>query len=225
MVSVIIPILNEEKNIPILMKNLLSQNADYEIIFVDGGSTDESLSICSSYSMVKVISSEKGRACQMNKGAAAAYGNILLFLHADTLLPDKGIEAIEKVMRDQSICGGSFYLKFDNDSIILKFFSSFTKINNIYFTYGDQGLFMRRDIFIEMRGYKIMPIFEDLEIQKRLRKKGKFFKLPMAVSTSARRFLHHGKLKQQLLNMALLFAYELGISPTKIKKFYSDLYR
>jgi glycosyltransferase involved in cell wall biosynthesis len=161
----------------------------------------------------------------MNKGAEKAKGKILLFLHADTLLPENGIKAIETAMSDPSFSGGSFYMKFDKENIPFRFYSSCTKINISYFTFGDQGIFIRRNVFIEIGGYKIMPIMEDFEIQKRLRKKGKFIKLPLAVTTSARRFMQNGKFKQQLLNIALLSAYELGVSPDSIKKFYSDLNR
>ncbi|CAN5352471.1 TIGR04283 family arsenosugar biosynthesis glycosyltransferase [soil metagenome] len=225
MVSIIIPTFNEEKQIPLLMNNLLSQNSECEIIIVDGGSTDLTLSKCLIYKNVKIISSEKGRANQMNKGAEAAKGEILLFLHADTLLPENGIEAIEEAMKDTSYIGGSFFMKFDKDSLPLRFYSSFTKINNSYFTYGDQGIFVRKNIFKEIDGYKITPILEDFEIQKRLRKKGKFIKLPLAVTTSSRRFVQVGEFKQQIINIALLGAYELGVSPQNIKKYYSDLSR
>jgi rSAM/selenodomain-associated transferase 2 len=225
MVSIIIPALNEEKQIPLLMNNLLSQNSECEIIIVDGGSTDLTLSKCLIYKDVKIISSEKGRANQMNKGAEAAKGDILLFLHADTSLPEKGIEAIEKAMENTIYVGGSFHMKFDKESLPYRFYSSFTKVNHSFFTYGDQGIFIRKDIFKEIGGYKIIPIMEDFEIQKRLRKKGKFIKLPLAVTTSSRRFIHVGEFKQQLLNIALLGAYELGASPKTIKKFYTDLNR
>ena len=225
MVSVIIPTLNEENQIPLLMNNLLSQNSDCEILVVDGGSTDLTISKCLLYKDVKIISSEKGRASQMNKGAGIARGNTLLFLHADTLLPENGIKAIESAMKNQVNSGGSFYMKFDKESLPFRFYSSFTKINNAYFTYGDQGIFIRRKIFNEIGGYKNMPIMEDFEIQKRLRKRGNFIKLPMAVTTSSRRFMQVGEFKQQLLNIALVSAYELGVSPASIKKFYSDISR
>jgi len=222
MLSIIIPILNEEKAIPALMENLCSQSGDCEIIIVDGGSNDLSLEICGKYKEVIVISSEKGRANQMNAGAVRANGDVLLFLHADTLLPRGGIEAIEAVMEDKGVVGGSFYMKFDREKLAFKFFSVFTKINCAYLTYGDQAIFIRKSVFEDIGAFKQLPILEDFEIQKRLRKQGRFVKLDLPVTTSARRFLNNGIFKQQLLNIALLCAYELGYSPAKIKAFYKD---
>jgi rSAM/selenodomain-associated transferase 2 len=222
MVSIIIPVLNEEKSIAAVLENLMGQEGDYEIIIADGGSTDDTLAKCISYRDIKIVTSEKGRAIQMNKGAGIAQGTTLLFLHADTTLPEKGIQAIEKAMGDNKIQGGSFYVKFDDQSRILNFLSGFTRINNRYLTWGDQGIFIRKTTFIEIGGYKDIPIMEDLEIQKVLRRKGRFVKLPLAVTTSARRFIKNGIIRQQLLNVALVMAYEAGVSPRRIKEFYSD---
>jgi len=223
MVSIIVPVLNEEKAIPPLLGNLHTQGGDYELIIVDGGSVDRTAGICNAYKNLTLISSEKGRAFQMNRGAAVANGEILLFLHADTHLPEGGLLAIEEAMNERDVIGGSFYMKFNVPSLPFRFFSHFTKINSAYFTYGDQAIFIRKSIFHEIGAYKELPIMEDFEIQKRLRKKGKFIKLPLPVITSARRFLKNGIFKQQLLNIVLLLAYELGCSPTKIKQFYADI--
>ena len=222
MVSIIIPVLNEEKSITALLENLADQEGDYEIIIADGGSTDDTLAKCISYPGIKIVTSEKGRALQMNNGAGIALGTTLLFLHADTTLPEKGIQAIEKAMGDNKIAGGSFYVKFDDQNRILNFLSCFTRINNRYLTWGDQGIFIRKTIFDEIGGYKDIPVMEDLEIQKEIRRKGRFIKLPLAVTTSARRFIQNGIIRQQLLNIALVMAYEAGVSPWRIKEFYSD---
>lgn len=225
MISIIIPVLNEEKAISALMQHLCYKNPNCEVIIVDGGSSDRTVEICSQFKKVKLAISEKGRANQMNKGAEIAKGDILLFLHADTHLPEDGIAAINTVMLDKEVLGGSFYMKFDDDSLPFRFFSTFTKINSSYFTYGDQAIFIRKDVFKEIGAYKAIPIFEDFEIQKRLRKKGKFVKLHLAVTTSARRFVKNGIIKQQLFNIALLCAYEMGCSPAKLKKYYADTNR
>ena len=222
MVSIIIPALNEEESIPFLLENLASQEGNFEIIVADGGSADNTLTICKSYPDIKIISSEKGRALQMNKGAEIARGNTLLFLHADTLLPRKGIKTIENVMNDDKISAGSFFARFDHEDGMLSFLARFTRINNRYLTWGDHGIFIRRSIFNEIGGYKNIPLMEDLEIQKRVRRRGKFIKLPLPVTTSSRRFIQNGVLRQKLLNIALIMAFEIGVSPARIKKFYSD---
>lgn len=222
MVSIIIPTLNEEESIPLLLENLASQEGDFEIIVADGGSADNTLTICKSYPDIKIISSEKGRALQMNKGAEIARGDTLLFLHADTLLPRKGIKTIENVMNDDKFAAGSFFVRFDHEDRVLSFLARFTRINNRYLTWGDHGIFIRRSIFNEIGGYKNIPLMEDLEIQKRVRRRGKFIKLPLPVTTSSRRFIKNGILRQKLLNIALIMAYEIGVSPARIKRFYSD---
>jgi rSAM/selenodomain-associated transferase 2 len=222
MVSIIIPALNEEESLPFLLENLASQEGDFEIIVADGGSVDNTLTICKSYPDIKIISCEKGRALQMNKGAEIARGNTLLFLHADTLLPRKGIITIENVMNDDRFSAGSFLVRFDHEDWILSFLARFTRINNRYLTWGDHGIFIRRSIFNEIGGYKNIPLMEDLEIQKRVRRRGKFIKLPLPVTTSSRRFIQNGILRQKLLNIALIMAYEIGVAPARIKKFYSD---
>ena len=192
MVSIIVPVLNEEKSIIALLENLEGQKGDYEIIIADGGSTDDTLTKCKSYRDIKIVTSEKGRSLQLNKGASIALGSTLLFLHADTTLPKKGIQTIEKAMGDNKIIGGSFYVKFDDQNRILNFLACFTRINNRYLTWGDQVIFIRKTIFDEIGGYKIIPVMEDLEIQKELRRKGRFIKMPLAVTTSARRFIQNG---------------------------------
>lgn len=219
MVSIIIPTLNEETTIAGLLTNLKFQKGNFEVIIVDGGSHDETISIARSFSKVKILPSAKGRAIQMNNGAKKAIGDILLFLHADTILPPDAILAIENSLVRNCVAG-CFYLEFDDPNMLLKIYSLFSRLNHSLFTYGDQAIFIRKSIFEKLGGFANIPIMEDVEIQSRLKTQGKFIKLDKPVQTSARRFLQNGIVKQQLLNMVLVVLFKLGVSPEKIKKYY-----
>ena len=158
----------------------------------------------------------------MNRGAEVAKGDLLLFLHADTCLPPGGLDRIETMMARGEIVAGSFSLSFDEPNLLLKLYALFSRINHLLFTYGDQGLFMTRHIFERIGGFREIPIMEDVEIQKRLRKMGRFVKIRLPVVTSARRFLTHGIIKQQILNIGLVFLYHTGFSPVWLKRFYKS---
>ncbi len=220
MISVIIPALNEAHTIEFSLRSLLSCQENIEVIVADGGSSDRTTDIVRKFSKVKQVNSAKGRGRQMNEGAMAARGDTLLFLHADTHLPPYAFATIQEVMKDPRVAGGCFWLSFDCRNFALRIYSMLSRINHILFTYGDQGLFLRRDAFGEMGGFKDIPIMEDVEIQKRLRRVGRFVKIRYPVVTSARRFVKYGSIKQEALNVALVFLYHLGASSSFLKRFY-----
>ena len=225
MISVIIPSINEALQLGGALDSLLSQRGDFEIIIADGGSTDGTLELLAGYKSVRVTHSPLGRSKQMNQGADLAKGEILLFLHADTRLPPNGLRIITQVMAKPDILAGSFYLSFDHQSPLLAFFSQMSRINLGILTYGDQGIFMRAPWFKEHGGYPDIPFMEDIELVRRLRRSGKFVKLQAPVETSARRFIKNGILRQQLLNMALVGLYYLGVSPERLQKAYDPVKR
>ena len=220
-ISVIIPTLNEESHIEKTLQSVIKQAGDYELFVVDGGSTDNTIAIAKRYT--SVIDSKRGRAIQMNAGASLCKGDILLFLHADTLLPDNGFRELRKRMRDDTISGGSFYIAFDADNFILKGVSFITRFNFRLFHFGDQGIFVRRDVFQKLRGYKEIPIMEDYDFYKRLRKQGKVILVRMPVISSARRFIRKGVLRQLLINKFVVLAYWAGVDIQTIKRFYDDM--
>ena len=129
---------------------------------------------------------------------------------------------IESLLAQEGIVAGSFTLQFDYHSPFLRLFACFSRINHTLFTYGDQGLFMNRQIFEHIGGFKEIPLMEDVEIQKRLRKRGRFVKLRPAVITSARRFRSCGIVRQQLLNIFLVLMYHAGVSPDRLKCYYKE---
>jgi rSAM/selenodomain-associated transferase 2 len=220
MISVIIPTLNERATFGSKLNDLLNQRGDLEIIVSDGSSSDGTLDVVSQFPEVKVVNSPRGRGRQMNEGANRASGDIFLFLHADTCLPPGALNMVEEILVDSSVVAGSFSLSFDRASFFLRLYSLFSQINHILFTYGDQGLFLRSRTFRKIKGFKDIPIMEDVEIQKRLKRLGKFVKIRKPVITSARRFVNCGIIRQQILNTGLVFLYHLGAAPSCLARFY-----
>ena len=219
-ISVIIPTLNEESQIEKTLQSVIKQEGDYKLYVVDGGSTDNTVAIAKRYTAV--ISSNRGRAVQMNTGARLSTGDVLLFLHADTQLPDNAFRELRKRMRDDTVAGGSFYIAFDADNFILRGVSFITRFNFRLFHFGDQGIFVRRDIFQALHGYKEIPIMEDYDFYKRLREQGKVVLIRMPVISSARRFIKKGVIRQLLINKFVVLAYWAGVDIQTIKRFYDD---
>ena len=220
-ISVIIPTLNEESHIEKTLQSVIKQEGDYEFYVVDGGSTDNTVAIAKRYACV--ISSKRGRAIQMNAGAKLCKGDILLFLHADTLLPDNAFREIRKRMKDDTVVGGSFYIEFDADNFILRGISFISRFDFRIFHFGDQGIFVRRDVFQALRGYKEIPIMEDYDFYKRLAGQGKVVLLRMPVISSARRFVKKGVVRQLLINKLVVLSYWAGVDIQTIKRFYDDM--
>jgi rSAM/selenodomain-associated transferase 2 len=220
MISIIIPTLNEASAIGPCLSELLDHRGDFEIIVSDGGSVDGTLDVVRLFPEVSQRVSPRGRGRQMNEGAGTARGDIYLFLHADTRLPRGGLQVVGEVMSHPGVAGGSFCLSFDRDHPFLKGISLFTRINHTLFTYGDQALFVSARVFRRIGGYREIPIMEDVDLQSRLRRAGRFVKIRRPVVTSARRFLKYGVFRQQALNTALVFLYHMGISPSRLERFY-----
>jgi len=220
-ISVVIPTLNEESHIEKTLQSVMKQEGDCELYVVDGGSTDNTVAVAKRYACV--INSKRGRAIQMNAGARLCTGDILLFLHADTILPDNAFREIRKRMNDNTVAGGSFYIAFDADNFILRGVSFITRFNFRLFHFGDQGIFVRRNVFQKLRGYKEIPIMEDYDFYKRLRKQGKVILIRMPVISSARRFIKKGVIRQLLINKFVVLAYWAGVDVQTIKRFYDDM--
>lgn len=218
LVTVVIPTLNEADGIESTIASVSSQAEPHEIIVVDGGSLDATIAVASRGA--QVLLAPRGRALQMNYGAADARGDVLLFLHADTQLPAAGLRQIRRAV-SEGCEGGVFRLAFDHQSPLLRFYSFCTRLRTPRFCFGDRGIFVRRDVFEELGTYPETPLFEDLELARLLAGRGKFAFLPEYVTTSARRFLRHGPLRQQVRNAYLWFHYLAGTDPRRLSHLYS----
>jgi len=159
----------------------------------------------------------------MNAGAAAARGEILIFLHADTTLPENALEKISRAMQDPDFVGGAFDLKIDSERLFLKYISVRASLRSRWnrIPYGDQAIFIRKKYFDQIGGYKEIPLMEDVDLMRRIKKDGKkIFILPDKVTTSARRWESDGMLYTTLRNQILVRLFYLGISPHKLAKYY-----
>jgi len=216
---VIIPALNEAKSILGSLDSIGTQQGEFEIIVVDGCSADGTADAARGHATV-ISSEQRGRAVQMNAGARQACGEVLVFLHADSCLPHNALSALRNTLLDTRIIGGTFTLKFDSQKFLLRVIAFFTRFRFRFFHYGDQGIFVRRAIFEELGGFKQITIMEDIDFLQRLRRRGRVTLINQPVTTSARRFLRHGIIRQQLLDIILVVLYVLGASPEKLSRLY-----
>ena len=201
-----------------LLKELTISN-DLEIIVVDGGSKDRTAQVVSTYGGVQILESLKGRAIQLNTGALQAKGELLWFLHADSRFEANTLRRL-LVQIMKSDCSGSCFLKFDKKGFWYNLYSEFSKLNWSVFTYGDQGIFVKKSLFLELGCYRQIPIMEDIDLVRRIRRKCTFKKLDLPIITSARRFEQNGVVRQELKNITLVLLYLLGVSPYFLKRFY-----
>jgi rSAM/selenodomain-associated transferase 2/rSAM/selenodomain-associated transferase 1 len=217
LISIIIPTLNEEENIAECLAS--TQNgSNVERIVVDGGSRDRTVEIALACG-ARVITSPAGRARQMNAGAKAASGDQLIFLHADTRLPEKFDGCIREILARPGIAAGAFEFRLDMSSRGLQIIERVAnwRSRRLQMPYGDQAIFIRSALFRDIGGFPDMPIMEDFEFIRRLQKRGYIHTAPHPAITSARRWTMLGLWKTTLINELVVVAYYLGISPTRIR--------
>jgi rSAM/selenodomain-associated transferase 2 len=219
-ISIIIPTLNEAESIGRLLPELLALPG-VELLVVDGGSTDSTVDIAKS-SGAEVLITSSGRAGQMNAGAEAARGDILLFLHCDTRLPPGFAAQVRDTMNRPGVSAGAFQLAIDGKGPGLRIIESLVNFRSrvLHMPYGDQGIFTTADMFFAVGPFPLQPIMEDFELMRRLKKKGRIKILSPAATTSARRWEKLGILKTTLINQAIIIGYFLGISPEKLAGWY-----
>jgi len=222
MISVIIPVYNEEKLIARTL-DILSANGDIEVIVVDGGSSDCTLGLLGRYP-VKVITQEKGRAGQLNSGARAAQGDILLFLHADCYPEVKAFQAIERCIK-RGFIGGCLRYKIEAPALVYRWIERSGDIRARLFKifYGDQAIFVRKDVFTALGGFDDVDLFDDILFSKKMRCYGRISVLDTRVYASARRWQTQGVVKTSVVNWLISAGFLLGVSPALLKKIYPDI--
>lgn len=233
MISVIVPTYNEEKVLPGTLQALFAQPAEFETILVDGGSTDRTRAIVeefarspqsSALSTVRLFSSPKGRASQMNAGAKQAQGEWLLFLHADTVLPAGALQRLNEMENDSTIQAGGFMHQFSGDDWrlrLISFLDNF-RCTRSRIIYGDQALFVRRTLFERLGGFPNQPILEDVAFCEKLIKRTNPVLLFPPVITDARKFLTMGVWRSfiRVLLIILHVEYRLPVLP---RVFFQDV--
>jgi len=225
-VSLVIPVLNEAENISQILQHVREVDADgpAEIIVVDGDPEGSSINAIRDEG-VRTVAAVKGRARQMNSGAGLATGDILLFLHADTHLPPNAFGLIRAAMNDTGFVGGAFDLGFATPRRIFKITESYvflrTRLTKIPF--GDQAIFIRRDFFDEIGGYRDLPLMEDVDLMQRIRKRGgRICIIPEKVRTSPRRYEQEGIMFTTIRNAMLQLLYALGVPPERLVRWYKS---
>ncbi|TLY17014.1 MAG: glycosyltransferase [Nitrospirae bacterium] len=229
-ITVVIPTLNEEAVLPRTLSLTAGLGFD-EMIVVDGGSHDRTREIVTALrvtrdaSPVTLLTAPPGRAKQMNAGGTSSKGDVLLFLHADTSLPSDARQAVERALEDPACVGGRFDLRFERDSGLGWLISRMMNLRSRWtgIATGDQAIFVRRSVFEQLGGYSDLPIMEDVDFTRRLKRTGLIAALQSKVTTSYRRWDTRGPLRTILLMWTLRFLYWIGISPHSLTRLYGSV--
>ena len=221
LVSIIIPTFNEAGCIQQTLDAIARVQGNVEVIVVDGRSDDSTTEIARRAG-ARVIECDRGRGIQMHSGASIALGEGLLFLHADTILPREAVVLIENSLSDDALTvGGNFKLRFGGESRAARFMTwLYQRLGQLGLYYGDSGIFVRAAAYKEAGGFKPFPIFEDVDLVRRLKRKGPMKHLPIAVMTSSRRFENRRFVFTFLRWSMLQILYWVGVSPVKLGRFY-----
>lgn len=222
-VSIIIPTLNEEQALGPTLESLTKLTPPPQVLIVDGGSQDATVEIAQSRG-IRVLRTTQGRGAQLQAGAAATQGDALWFLHADTRPPPDAAERVREALIDPAIAGGNFALCFDGPTrsarLLTRMYPHFRKLG---LSYGDSGIFCRRSAYDAAGGFRPFPIFEDLDLIKRLKREGRFIHLPCTITTSSRRFEGRSFTWTFARWTALQILYWLGISPHALGRVYAPI--
>jgi rSAM/selenodomain-associated transferase 2 len=220
-ISVVMPVLNEEKLVERSL-GVLIRWPDLELIVADGGSTDRTVELASPHA--KVLAGPPGRATQMNAGAREATGEVLWFVHADTSLPDDAPDRVRAAV-DKGFVGGAFSSRFDEPTwfwdLMTWLDNQRARLSRIYF--GSRAIFVLADTFWGVGGFPEIPFLEDVAFSRKMRQTGPTIVLDAVALESFRRFREKGPIRQLLLDIVLLGAFELGFSPWFLARFYEDV--
>ncbi|MBI1321020.1 MAG: DUF2064 domain-containing protein [Candidatus Hydrogenedens sp.] len=219
-ISVIVAARNEEDSIASTLRTVLHE-PDTEVILADGGSKDETVAIGEALG-ARVVAAEGGRAAQMNAAARSTHGSILLFLHADTLLPVDWAHQMSAALEQPGVSAGAFTFATDGTGAALRMLEWLVDLRSRWLQrpYGDQGLYLRKTTFEAAGGYPEWPLMDDYELVRRLARRGRIAVVPGKAITSARRWRRIGVLRAMLLNQTIIAAFHLGVPPETLARWY-----
>jgi rSAM/selenodomain-associated transferase 2 len=224
-ISIIVPTLNEQECITGTLRSLQQLEGEKEIIVVDGGSNDETRSLACAQG-AQVLRALPGRGLQMHAGALKATGDVLWFIHADTTPPVHALKEIRNHLESRLVVGGNFGLVFDGPSRAARQLTAiYPMLRILGLCYGDSGIFIRREAYDRIGGFRALSLFEDLDLLRRLRRDGRFVHLPCKILTSSRRFEQRDFALVWLHWTALQVLYWCGISPNWLARWYSHIRR
>ncbi|MEP7177517.1 MAG: TIGR04283 family arsenosugar biosynthesis glycosyltransferase [Pseudonocardiales bacterium] len=219
-ISIIVPVLNEQALIAAAVQRLRRDFAECELLVVDGGSTDATIEHVAPHA--RVIRTAAGRALQMNEGARHTSGDVLWFVHADTVISPSALGQIRAALTDPGVVGGGLTLLFDARSAGLDYLActSNQRARRLHWIFGDQAMFVRRDVFDAVGGFPVLPVMEDLELSRQLHHHGRLVVLPASSTASARRILAHGTWRMVIFMQYLKALHFAGVSPQRIARRY-----
>ena len=229
LISIITPVLNEEDVIRPFLDHLAQLQGAFELIFVDGGSSDATCAVIRQHTErfpapVNLLSAPKGRSAQMNAGAAAAQGEILLFLHADCVIPADSLKVITQVCRVPGVSGGAFTHSFGDPglfhAVIFNLVNTLAEYSQTFF--GDFGIFVKRDVFFRVGGFEIIPFCEDLEFCRSARRSGSMVQINRVIRSSPRRFQRIGRAKLTAVYILATALNMFGLRPLFLKRYIID---
>jgi len=212
LISIIVPVFNEGDRLRATLESVRAQTVPFEVIVVDAGSSDDTVAVARAAGAAVIAGPCQQRAHQLNLGAKHANGDALLFLHADTLLPEGALDGLEHALRDRRVVGGAFVRRYASPSLLLQATCRLAHLRNrtIGWHLGDQAMFVRRSTFFQLGGFREVDSFEDLDFSRRLGSFGRLVTLSPAVTSSARRFTEAGTARRTWRDLALTARYLMG---------------
>lgn len=226
LISIITPLINERDCVKPFFEQLRTLKGDFELILVDGGSSDGTLeevrkNVKEFSHATRLLEAGLGRAAQMDRGTEEARGEILLFLHIDCLMPKESLKLIETEISVNGIIGGAFKQTFSNPDPFLRFMSIFgnlrSQLTGTFF--GDYGIFLRKDVFLRIGGYDNTPFLEDVELCRKAKRCGRLAQIDSYIFTSSRRYLSNGKLRTTLIFTVVCLLNFLKLRPRFFSKY------